>query len=468
MLSFKHKSDKIIAFLVNRDDPDDMKPVYVHERKTPDWRQIPEDYFMEYKVDDRNQYYFKLFPEHRKNQTDRVFLCGPPGAGKSTVVCDYVEYFNELNPTSKQSILFTRLDEENFDKSLQDVQNKIHMITIDDSFCKDPILERDLADKKLDDNGERIYTNRLIIFDDYRQGKPKIDDEVARLRNSIADIGRKFGLYEIVAQSDIPLQHISFRNFLSNSTHFIYFPLRRPSNLLNTLKNYFNLDAPERSYVEAKTRSRWICVTRQDFPFILCDDFVCMNDQVYILDNVQLQKDAKKKYTKKTQPTLESAVASVTGKGLKPIVKFDKERSIAIDQLDKLALTALTGQVAEAHSCLADEEPDDEDGPVKPLPGRAFEDGKKHRKVKSINQKDVTFLNSLPQDMLMEAMIRAGVITRDSVPQTNEDCDAKLAEKEFEKKNKLQPKENVKNPFNPFNTPDDDDDKTTISDTSLA
>jgi len=452
MLSFRHKSDKIIAFLVNRDDPDDMKPVYVHERRIPDWRQIPEDYFMEYKVDDRNQYYFKLFPEHRKNQTDRVFLCGPPGAGKSTVVSDYVAYFNELNPTSKQSILFTRLDEENFDKSLQDVQNKIHMITIDDSFCKDPILERDLADKKLDDNGDRIYTNRLIIFDDYRQGKPKIDDEVARLRNSIADIGRKFGLYEIVAQSDIPLQHISFRNFLSNSTHFIYFPLRRPSNLLNTLKNYFNLDAPERSYVEAKTRSRWICVTRQDFPFILCDDFVCMNDQVYILDNVQLQKDAKKKYTKKSQPTLESAVASVTGKGLKPIVKFDKERSIAIDQLDKLALTSrVSGGEAEE---VAEQEPDDEDGPVK-----------KHKKVKSINQKDVTFLNSLPQDMLMEAMIRAGVISRESVNQHDENSDAKLSEKEFERKNKLEPKkENVKNPFNPFNTPDDDDDKTTISD----
>ena len=296
MLSFKHKSDKIIAFLVNRDDPDDMKPIYIHERRQPNYKDIPEGFFMEYKVDDRNTHHLKLFPEHRKDQTDRIYLCGPPGAGKSTVIGDYVQYFNEMNPTSKQSILFTRLDEENFDKSLAKVQNKISMVTIDDSFAKDPIMERDLCDKKLDDDGSRIYTNRLIIFDDYRQGKPKIDDEVNRLRNSISDNGRKFALYEIVAQSDIPLQHISFRNFLSNSTHFVYFPLRRPSNLLNTLKNYFNLDSAERNYVEAATRSRWICVTRQDQPFILADDFVCVNDQVYLLEQISALKDAKKKY----------------------------------------------------------------------------------------------------------------------------------------------------------------------------
>lgn len=338
MFSTKHKSGKVVATICNIDNPDKITPVYIHER-TPG--EIPPDYFLDMKLD-REEEVFKIFPEHTKYQTDRIVLAAPPGAGKTSLVKEYLSYFNELNPDSRSAILFTKQNDEDFDQILLSVKDKVATINIDDSILKDPITIGDLANRQYEEEGgerKRKYINQLVIFDDYQQGKQKINDEIARIRNDLCDNGRKLQLYVIVAQSDLPVSKQQFRNFLSNTTHFIYFAARKPCNLIQILKNYYGIDTPMRNFIEANTKSRWICIVKNDIPYILSDDYISINDQAHIMDQITAMNAKKKKYEKK-QPTLESVIVKAKPKLTTQMkVNFDKEHSISIDDLDKMKLT---------------------------------------------------------------------------------------------------------------------------------
>lgn len=334
MFSTKHKSSKVVATICNIDNPDKITPVYIHERASGS---IPEDYFLDMKLN-REEDVFKIFPEHQESQTDRIILTAPPGAGKTSLVKEYLSYFNELNPNSRKAVLFTKQTDEDFDQILLSERDKVVTIPIDDTILNDPITIGDLANRQYED-GKRKYINQLVIFDDYQQGKQKINDEISRIRNDLADNGRKLNLYVIVAQSDLPVNKQQFRNFLSNTTHFIYFALRKPCNLTPILKNYYGIDTQMRNFIESSTKSRWICVVKNDIPYILSDDFITINDQTHILDQIAAITAEKKKYQKK-QPTLESIIVKAKPKLTQQMkVNFDKEHSISIDDLDKMKLT---------------------------------------------------------------------------------------------------------------------------------
>jgi hypothetical protein len=452
MFSLKHKSNKIIAFICNKDDDDDMKAIYIHPRTVIDTNNLPDGYFMEYKVTDPN-YELRLFPEHVSGQTDRIFICGPTGAGKSSWIKSYISYFNELNPKSKHSLLFTKLDEDNFDESLKEVQNKIAMVTLDKTFIEEPINVRDLSDRVITEDGKRLYNNRVVIFDDYQQNSVKVDNEVNRLRNDIGDNGRKLGLYLLVCQSNIPLQTIPFRQFLSNCSAFVYFPLRRPSNLISCLKNYFNIDTPERVYLESKTTSRWVLVTKHDIPFILTSDYCCINDQVYILEKAAEDKALKKKYVKKSQPVTPDSIIKPTNGRLS--VFFDSN-------CDTEAIIDGTGTKLKLCSIVSDE------STPKAGTKAATKTG-----TKGISTKDITFLNSLPQKTLNEAIMMASTSLDKSLnpfegpePEPESTKDEPEPEPEPEPELKLKPEKKNKYARKPKTKPIYDSD-TSISDTDL-
>lgn len=426
MFSLKHKSNKIIAFICNKDDDEDLKAIYIHPRTVIDTNNLPDGYFMEYKVTDPN-YELRLFPEHVSGQTDRIFICGPTGAGKSSWIKSYISYFNELNPKSKHSLLFTKLDEDNFDESLKEVQNKIAMVTLDKTFIEDPINIRDLSDRVITEDGKRLYNNRVVIFDDYQQNSIKVDNEVNRLRNDIGDNGRKLGLYLLVCQSNIPLQTIPFRQFLSNCSAFVYFPLRRPSNLISCLKNYFNIDTPERVYIESKTTSRWVLVTKHDIPFILTSDYCCINDQVYILEKAAEDKAAKKKYVKKSQPATPESIIKPTNGRLSVFFDSNCDTEAIIDQTGtKLKLLEQTGTKLKLCPIVSNED---------------------SLKKNQITTKDITFLNSLPQKTLNEAIMAASKSLNPfemELPIDSEETPEETPEEATKEETKQEPKQELK------------------------
>lgn len=216
---------------------------------------------------------FSIYPETRVNQTDSIIICALKGAGKSTFINNYVKRFHEIYPLSKKTLVFTT-QEPGIDPSLEEMRSRMNYIKIDETLLKEPIEIGDL--NKPNEKGE--YLPRLIIFDDYVGSRAKVDKEIKRLRNAISCNGRKLGLFEIVAQTDIPLQtDKGFKELLDNCSKFITFGRKMPSNISGMLERQFGMPKDIKKEYK-KFPSMWWIISKSETPYMLLEHHAIIFD----------------------------------------------------------------------------------------------------------------------------------------------------------------------------------------------
>ncbi len=229
---------------------------------------------------------YELLPEMRPKQTDRIIISSSSGAGKSTLIANYIERFFEAFPNANNVILFTNQDDEDSDPAFEGIKDRINHIKINESILEDPIELHELCAKDEDGN----FIPRIILFDDYTDGvNKKVDQAMERLRDAISSNGRKLNLYLISIQTKLPLKSESFRQLISNCTHFIVFPSKAPSNLRYALESYFDIKDTIWSKVKKQFgNSRWTMFTKNEQPLIIGQRMCLILDMDRIEDAIKI------------------------------------------------------------------------------------------------------------------------------------------------------------------------------------
>ena len=195
-------------------------------------------------------------PPSQERQRSCALIVAPSGVGKSTFIANWMRNFYDVFPDHGNSVLFTQNTE--LDPAFHDLANTIDHTVIDNTILMQPVLVNDLADGH----------DKLVIFDDYRTNVAKVREAVDKLRNQVAEVGRKLKLHVIIASTDAPVRTALYRDLLTNCTEFIYFPQRSPGNIKRVLEGY--LDVPDRLRLDLrKWDTRFIIISRGSIPYIL-------------------------------------------------------------------------------------------------------------------------------------------------------------------------------------------------------
>lgn len=108
---------------------------------------------------------FMFLPEMEKHQTDKYFVCGQSGTGKSYLMNDYVKMYKMINPHN--SVLYFTMNDAEKDKSID--HKNFNVVSMRDFYNN--LLE--IYNNR--DEGEKIeatrklgetFKNSLLVFDD--------------------------------------------------------------------------------------------------------------------------------------------------------------------------------------------------------------------------------------------------------------------------------------------------------------
>lgn len=192
-----------------------------------------------------------VYPIPNIDASERMYICGPTGSGKSTQIGKYVQQFKKLFPKAE---IYLFSDQKTDD--VLDVHKPIR-IALDETLFDNPIQI------------EEFPKGSLIIFDDIDSiGEKKVSQAVSILRDTVLKRGRHQNLYCIVTAHQCT-NYKDTRVILNEVSSITIFPKSGSSNGIKyLLKNYCGLD---RKQIEKifNLPSRWSLI-HKNFPcFIL-------------------------------------------------------------------------------------------------------------------------------------------------------------------------------------------------------
>lgn len=185
----------------------------------------------------------RLYPVP-SGKPERIYISAPSGAGKSTVVANYMKEARKLRPDLK-IFIFSRVKD---DPAFSQIK-KLSQVLLDEEFATadPPHSAEDLKDS-------------LVIFDDYSQISDKtILKAVEKLRDDVLECGRHYNISCLVT-SHIASNYSATRRIIQESSAFVFFPRAGSSYQTNRfLKLYVGLD-PKTIDKIMKLPSRWVMI----------------------------------------------------------------------------------------------------------------------------------------------------------------------------------------------------------------
>ncbi len=182
---------------------------------------------------------FSIIPNIKGS--DKIYIAAPSGAGKTTLIGDYVSYYIKLFP-EKKIFLFSDVNHD----EILDKYTTIQRIKLDDAF-----LERNLHPEEISDS--------LCIFDDIdsTQNK-KILKVIQTLRDSVLMRGRHEGISHVIITNHLLTDYKNTRVTLNEMSMIILFPSAgAPASIKYVLKNYVGLEMKQIKSIK-KLNSRWL------------------------------------------------------------------------------------------------------------------------------------------------------------------------------------------------------------------
>lgn len=193
---------------------------------------------------DKSKYEFRLDDGKMvvlpSKETERVFVAGKSGAGKSCFSASYIREYQDMFPDRKV-FLFSTHDGE---KAYEQLEHAA--IVLDDGFVENPPTLDDLK-------------NSLCVFDDCDalQDK-KLLAAVDALNLDLINNGRKYGI-SVVTLAHQLMEYKRTRGQLNEANRVVFFPQGSAYHNQRFLKVYAGLNAEWIKKILAE-RSRWICL----------------------------------------------------------------------------------------------------------------------------------------------------------------------------------------------------------------
>lgn len=182
-----------------------------------------------------------------KGKTDRIYICGPTGSGKTFWISQYLEKYKQIYP-NRPIYIFSDVDKDELLDKHKPIRIKLNM-----SLHQKPIQTHELKDS-------------CVIFDDVDSISDKnIKNAVITLYDSILKKGSSHDNISLIITNHACTDRTATRNILINSNFIVFFPKSGSSYGLNyMLKNYMGLSKEQIARV-FNLPSRWV-VLHKNFP----------------------------------------------------------------------------------------------------------------------------------------------------------------------------------------------------------
>lgn len=180
---------------------------------------------------------FTMLPSE---ESERVFIAGRSGAGKSYLSASYMRTYHIMFP-ARNIFLISTHDGEAAYEGIDHIQ-----IPLSEDFVEKPPSLTDLQ-------------GSLVVFDDCDNlTDKKVSAACTALNNSLISDGRKYNIH-VVTLSHMLMDYQKTRSQLNEAQRVIFFPQGNAHHNRRYLKEYAGMDA---NWVKRilKEPSRWVCI----------------------------------------------------------------------------------------------------------------------------------------------------------------------------------------------------------------
>lgn len=173
-------------------------------------------------------------------KSERLFIAGQAGAGKSSLTSLYIREYSEMFPDRSVNLFTTHENEEAY---------KLHNVN-------EYILDDDFLDKDLNLNE---FHNSLCIFDDCDnlQSK-KISNVISAFNSDLISNGRKYDIHVLTLSHQL-MDYKRTRLLLSEANRVVIFLGSGRYHIKRYLREYASLDKDQIKIILG-LRSRWVCL----------------------------------------------------------------------------------------------------------------------------------------------------------------------------------------------------------------
>ena len=173
--------------------------------------------------------------------SERVFIAGASGVGKSCLTSMYMNEYKQIYP-SRQIYLFTTHEDEKAYK-----HHNINQILLDDNFGIEKYNLKDLE-------------NSLVVFDDCDNlQNSKIANKITLLNNDLISNGRKYQIHVITLSHQL-MDYKRTRLLLTEANKVVFFLGSGKYHINRYLRVYCGFDNEQIKRI-LKLRSRWVCLS---------------------------------------------------------------------------------------------------------------------------------------------------------------------------------------------------------------
>lgn len=182
-----------------------------------------------------------IVPILEEDKSNRFYVSGPTGCGKSTFCSTIIREFQDNFP-DREVYIFSRLTE---DEAFDDIE--YNRVVLDDGYIMDPLMCEDLQDS-------------IVVLDDIDSIQDKdLHDEMMLLRKDLLQTGRHFNI-TLFCTTHLMCNYRSTRELLGDCNYVTIFPRSGSKyNIIQYLTRYLGL--PKRQITEILSiNSRWLCI----------------------------------------------------------------------------------------------------------------------------------------------------------------------------------------------------------------
>ena len=173
-------------------------------------------------------------------KTERVYIAGKSGVGKSSIASMYCREYREMFPNRRIILISTHSDEDAY--KMFDVDK----IPLDDDFMESPPQLEDLSDS-------------LVIFDDTDNlTSKKLQESVKNVNSNLISNGRKYNIH-VITMSHQVMDYSRTRHLLNEANRVVLFLGTGAYHTKRYLKEYAGLDKDQIKKVLG-LKSRWVCL----------------------------------------------------------------------------------------------------------------------------------------------------------------------------------------------------------------
>lgn len=250
--ALKAKDRLILQLALSRgDEPQESRLSEIYHRgKT----RIQDKLKYELNLEDEGQIQILPPAPTSENPTERIYIAGKSGSGKSYLACFYMlEYLRMPTPAGsppRKVILFSRHEEEKTYQHIPHIAVK---------------LDKGFTEEALD---VKLLANSLCVFDDTDNIQDKaISVAIRRLNDDLISNGRKYGISVLTLAHQL-MNYSHTRNILNEANRVIFFNSGSNYHIQRYLKIYAGLSKEQIKKI-MDIKSRWTCISHSIPAYVL-------------------------------------------------------------------------------------------------------------------------------------------------------------------------------------------------------